>query len=135
LAVAITVAALRPGASPALVPALGAVLGLGFLTKGPVALLLPGLAILLVLWSRLRGPLPVRAGGLVLAAALFAAIGLGWFMALALRLGPGPLSYFFLRENLERFAGEAYDIGRPTWYYLPTYFVVGLPWSLLLPAA
>src|SRR5262249_13355775 len=62
LAVAITVAALRPGASPALVPALGAVLGLGFLTKGPVALLLPGLAILLVLWSRLRGPLPVRAG-------------------------------------------------------------------------
>src|SRR5262249_56910518 len=95
----------------------------------------PGLAILLVIWPRRREPIPVRASSLLLAAVLFAAIGLSWFVALALRLGPGPLSYFFLRENLERFAGEAYDIGRPPWYYLPTYFVVGLPWSLLLPAA
>jgi 4-amino-4-deoxy-L-arabinose transferase-like glycosyltransferase len=135
LAVALAVAALRPGAPAVLVPALGAVLGLGFLTKGPVALLLPGIAILVLLWPRRRPPLPLRMGSVALAAVLFGAIGLGWFLALAARLGPEPLSYFFLRENLERFAGEAYDIGRPPWYYLPAYVVVGLPWSLLLAPA
>jgi 4-amino-4-deoxy-L-arabinose transferase-like glycosyltransferase len=135
LAVTLAVAALRPGASPALVPGLGAVLGLGFLTKGPVALLFPGLAILALLWPRRRERWPLDVWGVGIAAALFVALGLGWFVALALRLGPGPLEYFFLRENVERFAGEAYDVGRAPWYYLPAYVLVGLPWSLLLPLA
>lgn len=115
--------------------ALGAVLGLGFQTKGPVALLLPSLGIA---WVYLRSPRPrprFPRAALFLGVAAFLVFGVGWFMALWVRLGPQPLAHFFLRENLERFAGETYDAGRAPWYYLVTYLAEGLPWSLFLPIA
>jgi 4-amino-4-deoxy-L-arabinose transferase-like glycosyltransferase len=114
-------------------PALGAVLGLGFQTKGPVAVLLPGLGIALLAWRR---PLPrFRALPLVLAAALLALLGLGWYVLVFLRLGTAPLEHFFLRENVQRFAAETYDSGRPPWYYLGVYLAEGAPWSpFLVPA-
>jgi 4-amino-4-deoxy-L-arabinose transferase-like glycosyltransferase len=116
-------------------PALGAVLGLGFLTKGPIALLLPGLGILF-LRVRASGARPewTRLGA-TLAVLLFVACGLGWFVALYLRLGWDPLAYFFLRENLQRFAAQTYDAGREWWFYVPAYLAVGMPWSLFLPVA
>ena len=116
------------------VAALGGVLGLGFLTKGPVALLLPGLGLLLLAWQQ-RARLPRPDIWWVLGALAFALVGLSWFGLVAARLGSGPLEYFFLRENLERFAGETYDAERPLWYYLTTYLAEGAPWSLLMPAA
>ena len=136
LAVALAVRAARPRPPAILLPALGAVLGLGFLTKGPIALLLPGIAIGLVLF-RGRGKEPIRLQlvPLGLGLLLFAILGLGWFALLYRRLGPDPLLYFFLRENLQRFAGAAYDVGRPPWFYLPTYIAEGVPWSLFAPLA
>jgi 4-amino-4-deoxy-L-arabinose transferase-like glycosyltransferase len=116
--------------------ALGATLGLGFLTKGPVALVLAGLGlVLLVLHGHEGRRLRLDARGLGAAALTFAILGLGWFAAVAWRLGPGPLEYFFLRENLERFAGETYDADRSPLYYVWTYFAAGLPWSLVFPLA
>jgi 4-amino-4-deoxy-L-arabinose transferase-like glycosyltransferase len=116
--------------------ALGAVLGLGFLTKGPVAILLPGVALLLLAVEARRDgrlwPSPPRA---LLALAVFLPIALGWFVAIAHRLGPEPIRYFFLSENLQRFAGATYDSARPAWYYLGAYLALGLPWSPLLPLA
>jgi len=50
LVVALAVLAYRPGAPRWTVPLLGAVAGLGFATKGPIALLVPGLAIVLLAW-------------------------------------------------------------------------------------
>lgn len=120
------------------VPALGLVLGLGFLTKGPVALLLPGLGLLALAGQRWRADgqrPPLRPGPLALAALLFAAAGLGWFAVVYVRLGSGPLEWFFLRENLQRFAASTYDAGRPPWYYLATYLAQGAPWSLFVPLA
>ena len=67
--------------------------------------------------------------------AAFAVVGLAWFALVYRRLGAAPLEYFFLRENLERFAGETYDAGRSPSYYLGAYLAVGLPWSLLFPRA
>jgi 4-amino-4-deoxy-L-arabinose transferase-like glycosyltransferase len=137
LAAALWVLAYRPAAPAWVVPALGAVLGLGFQTKGPVALLLPGLGMLLFSWRR-RGQghgLPVTRSGLALAGLLFAVLGLGWFVAVYLRLGAEPLRWFFLRENLERFAGNTYDSGREPWFYLVTYLAQGFPWSAFLPLA
>jgi 4-amino-4-deoxy-L-arabinose transferase-like glycosyltransferase len=113
--------------------ALGIVLGLGFLAKGPIALLLPGLGIATWAWQRRR--LPLRAAECTLAIAAFALIGLTWFALVYRRLGAAPLEYFFLRENLDRFAGETYDAGRSPAYYLGAYLAVGLPWSLLFPLA
>lgn len=135
LAVALGVRAFRPPVPASVVPALGAVLGLGFLSKGPIALLLPGLALLALWWPRRKERLPVTAAGLLGAGVLFTVLGFGWFYFVWRRLGTGPLEYFFLRENLQRFAGEAYDVGRPFWFYLPTYFAEGVPWSLFLPLA
>ena len=115
--------------------ALGAVLGLGFLTKGPVALLLPGLGLLLLLHG-LRWRVPFDGRGWVACVAAAVVLGLGWFVLVAARLGADPLRYFFLRENLERFAGGTYDAERSPLYYLGAYLAVALPWSLLFaPAA
>jgi 4-amino-4-deoxy-L-arabinose transferase-like glycosyltransferase len=135
LAVALAVLAYRPGAPAWTVPWLGAVAGLGFATKGPVALLVPGLAVLLLMWEHRRRPAPGGRLPLALGAVAFGLLGLGWFALVYRRLGPGPLVAFFFRENLDRFAGEAYDVGRPFWFYPPAYLAEGLPWSPLLPIA
>ncbi len=135
LAVALAVRALRPPARFWVLPALGAVLGLGFQTKGPIAVLLAGTAIVLAAFSRRRDLPRVAVVPLLLAVLVFVVLGLGWFALVYRRLGPAPLEYFFLRENLQRFAGEAYDVGRPFWFYVPTYFAEGVPWSLFLPLA
>ena len=135
LATALAVLAYRPGAPRWAVPLLGAVTGLGFATKGPVALLVPGVAVLLLLWEKGRPPVPGGAFTLALAAVAFATLGLGWFALVYRRLGAEPLVAFFLRENLERFSGDAYDVGRPLWFYPPAYLAEGLPWSPFLPIA
>lgn len=135
LAVTLALRALGPASPAWAIPALGAVLGLGFQTKGPVALLLPGFAILLLLWARRRDRLALTPARLALGTLLFAALGLGWFVLVYRRLGEAPLVHFFFRENLQRFAGETYDSGRPLWFYLVTYLAEGLPWSLFLPLA
>jgi len=137
LAMALAVAAFRDGnASGWYIPVLGAVLGLGFQTKGPVALLLPGLGILALLWQRRRQRWPITLRRILLALALFAVVGLGWFALIYRRLGAEPLAHFFLRENLERFAAATYDVGRRAWwYYPPAYLAFGLPWSPFLVVA
>jgi 4-amino-4-deoxy-L-arabinose transferase-like glycosyltransferase len=122
-------------ASPLLMAALGSVLGLGFLTKGPVALLLPGLGLMVLARRQGRWFPRATASGWILALLCSVALGLGWFALLYARLGPEPLRYFFLRENLERFAGETYDAQRSPFYYVGAYLAVGLPWSLLFPLA
>jgi 4-amino-4-deoxy-L-arabinose transferase-like glycosyltransferase len=115
---------------------LGAVLGLGFLTKGPIAVVFAGFALALLVFRGVEGRrLRPDARGLLTAAAVFAVVGLGWFAAVAWRLGPRPLAYFFLRENLERFAGETYDTDRSALFYVWSYFAAGLPWSLVFPLA
>jgi len=135
LAVALGVLAYRARPSAWVLPALGATLGLGFATKGPIALLVAGVALALVAWRQRARPLPWGSGRLSLAAAAFVLPGLGWFALVHARLGWEPLAYFFLRENVQRFAGEAYDVGRPFWFYPPAYLAQGLPWSPLLPLA
>ncbi|MGE5127435.1 MAG: ArnT family glycosyltransferase [Betaproteobacteria bacterium] len=135
-AVALALRACRPRPPAWVAPALGAALGLGFATKGPIALVVAGVALLLLaLGSERARPLPFGLAGLTLAGAAFAVLGLGWFALVYARLGAGPLVHFFLRENLERFAGEAYDVGRPLWFYPPAYLAEGLPWSCFLPLA
>ena len=116
--------------------ALGVVLGLGFMTKGPIALILPGFAVgLLVLGVgpfRLQPRLHVS---WLVAALAFAATGLSWFAAIYARLGPAPLGHFFWSENLERFAGQSYDSDRAPWYYVVAYLAEGFPWSVFFVAA
>jgi 4-amino-4-deoxy-L-arabinose transferase-like glycosyltransferase len=114
---------------------LGAVLGLGFLTKGPIALLIPGLGLLCLLWERRRDLPTLPIDGVVLSFLAFVTFAFGWFVVVYGRLGVEPLKYFFVHENLQRFAGSAYNAGRPLWFYLVTYLGQGAPWSLFFPLA
>jgi 4-amino-4-deoxy-L-arabinose transferase-like glycosyltransferase len=93
-----------------------------------------GIPIAMMWWPR-RRRWPASPGLLALAALALLLLGGGWFVAIYARMGAEPLVHFFFKENLERFAGEAYDVGRPFWYYPPAYLLAGLPWSLLLAPA
>jgi 4-amino-4-deoxy-L-arabinose transferase len=135
LAVALGVRSYRSSGAGHTLVLLGAALGLGFATKGPIALVVPGLALVLLGIQHRDRPMPCGLGALVLAAAAFAVAGLGWFALVYRRLGTEPLLLFFFRENLERFAGDSYDVGRPFWFYPPAYLAEGLPWSAFLPIA
>jgi 4-amino-4-deoxy-L-arabinose transferase-like glycosyltransferase len=114
--------------------ALAAVLGLGFLTKGPIALLIPGLGLLCILWQRRRLP-ELSIPTVFLSALVFLAFAFGWFVVVYFRMGIDPIKFFFVRENLQRFSGAVHDVGRPVWFYLATYLGQGAPWSFLLPLA
>jgi 4-amino-4-deoxy-L-arabinose transferase-like glycosyltransferase len=135
VAVAVAARAVAGNAHPVWPIALAAALGLGFLTKGPIALLLPGLG-LLWLAVRHRAALPrPRVLAALAAVAVFALLSGGWFVLVYRRLGWGPLEHFFLRENLQRFAASTYDAQLPFWFYVPTYLAEGAPWSLFFPLA
>lgn len=109
--------------------------GLAILTKGPLGLFLPSMVIALYIvqqrrWS-LLSEMRIPAG----IAVLFVVVA-PWYL-LVERANPGYLEYFFLRQHLATFLGEASTyVGRhpePWYFYLP-YLVVGLfPWSFLLP--
>lgn len=133
LAVALGVK-LRAGSAPWALPALGVVLGLGFLNKGPIALLLPGLGLAVLAWPWKRERLP-RPRLLASALFLFVVLGLAWFAAIYARLGAEPLVHFFVRENLERFAASTYDSGQPPFFYVGAYLSVGAPWSVFFALA
>jgi len=68
---------------------------------------------------------------------VFLAIAVPYFFLVYARVGLGPLRFFFLGENLQRFTGQIYESGsRPFWYELAAFFSDFAPWSLLLfPAA
>ncbi len=137
LAVTLAIEVYRRPAVTFALPALGLVLGLAFLTKGPIALVLAGSGVLLAAWSghKRLGKRPVGLAAASLAAALFVVAGLAWFGLVYGHLGPEPLRIFFVRENLQRFSGQSYGPIRPFWFYVGAYLSAGLPWSLFLPLA
>lgn len=96
-----------------------AALGLGFLTKGPVALavVLP-VAIIYALWQRRLGETLRRARlgwGLV----VFLAINLPWYGLVFWRLGDVFWQAFFVSQNLRRFSEVLLGHGGGFFYYLP----------------
>ncbi len=113
-----------------------AALGLGVLTKGPVALALPALScgIWLVLDGRLReiGRLMLLPG-----LAIVAAIALPWVAAVYVQHGPAYITQFLFGENLERFATAMTPGGRDFSFYVPVLLSDLFPWAplLLVPLA
>jgi 4-amino-4-deoxy-L-arabinose transferase-like glycosyltransferase len=110
-------------------PWCGAVLGLGFLAKGPIAWIYFGALLVAVLVVERRLPRIFNRAGL-LGTLAAVAIGLSWFLLVYLREGIEPLRWFFLRENLQRFAATTYDADQPFWFYFAIFAVEGLPWSV-----
>ena len=107
----------------------GIAVGLGFLTKGPVALVVPGI-VLAPIWWRERHTMIIRARDLVTVAAVGALVGLPWYGAMTLRHGVDYLSAFLVGDNLERFATDRFNAPRAIWFYLPILIGGLIPWSV-----
>jgi 4-amino-4-deoxy-L-arabinose transferase-like glycosyltransferase len=105
--------------------------GLGVLTKGPVAVFLPAVVLIVYLiihrqLQRLREMmLPV---GLLIVALLV----LPWYLAIYVQHGWTHIGSFILRDNLSRFAEQAWGPRRGFFFYVPVVFGDIFPWSLFL---
>jgi 4-amino-4-deoxy-L-arabinose transferase-like glycosyltransferase len=104
---------------------------LGFLTKGPLAVVIPGLVVAPIVAIERRTS-RLNAVDLVLAAAVFVAVAVPWYLAMGWLHGLDYLKGFFIGDNLERFATDRFNEPRPWWYYGPV--VVGglVPWAPFL---
>jgi 4-amino-4-deoxy-L-arabinose transferase-like glycosyltransferase len=108
--------------------------GLGVLTKGPVAAVLPALIFIVYLaFHRELGR--IRTMMLPAGAVIVAAIVAPWYIALYMQSGWTNILSFFIGENLERYTSLVGPQSRKVWFYLPVVLTDGLPWSLLLPGA
>jgi len=109
----------------------GAAAGLGFLTKGPVAIVVPALVVLPVCWVARRHA-RLRAGALAAAAAMAIAVAAPWFIAMGSIHGRAYIEGFFVGDNVERFATSRFNDPRPPWFYLPIVAGGLLPWTPLM---
>ncbi len=112
--------------------------GLGFLTKGPVAILFPVLVSFLFFLSTRSLKEWLRAVSFPWGWALLLAIVLPWHIAVYLDSGPGFFEDFILRHNLGRFGAAMHGHRGFFGYYLVILPLIILPftgWFLrLLPA-
>lgn len=102
-------------------------LGLGVLTKGPIALGLPLMVVLpYAIWRR-----RVKALADPISILLFVAIVLPWVFAIS-REVPGFLEYVFVTETADRLTTTALQRTGPFWYFLAILPAAALPWSIVL---
>jgi 4-amino-4-deoxy-L-arabinose transferase-like glycosyltransferase len=107
--------------------------GIGVLTKGPVAAVIPLLVFTAYLavhreLGRLR-EMMIPAGALIALA-----IAAPWYIALYLQDGWTYITAFFIGENVGRFT-ETIGVQARAWhFYIPVVLADMLPWSVCLPA-
>ncbi len=92
-------------------------MGLGFLTKGPVAIGIPVLASALYFLLEGRGRDWLRAAFDLRGWAAFAAVALPWYVLILLYEGPGFFYGFFVEHNLQRFTDTREGHGGSLLYY------------------
>lgn len=105
-------------------------MGLGFLTKGPMAMIVPLCAVIGWQWratSEEKLHLPWIRGLL-----LMLAISLSWFVTLSLR-DAELFDYFWRYELVERFGSSAHGRSKPFWFFLLVLPAALLPWLFYLP--
>jgi 4-amino-4-deoxy-L-arabinose transferase-like glycosyltransferase len=107
-----------------------AMLAMGTLAKGPIALLLGGAIPLawLAVEHRLReaAKMPLVWCGLV-----YAAIVIPWFILMEAR-NPGFMRFFFIHEHLERYVTSS-EHGWGPWFFIPIVIGGTWPWIFFVP--
>ena len=111
---------------------LGLACGMGFMTKGFIALVLPVIAVfpVAIMQKRLK-ELFLLGSVAILTAAL---ISLPWSLAIHLQ-EPDYWRYFFWVEHIQRFASNDAQHARPFWFYIPILVIATIPWVGFLPGA
>ncbi|MCE1183158.1 MAG: glycosyltransferase family 39 protein [Rhodocyclales bacterium] len=103
-------------------------MGLGILTKGPIAVLVPGATLFLwCLTSRRWAPLG-KALKDPLSWLLLIGSALPWYIAAYLIHGQAFIDGFFLKHNVQRFSGTLEGHGGSYYYYLLIVPLMLLPW-------
>ena len=110
--------------------AAAAMLALGTLAKGPVALVLGGGVALvwLIVEGRLRDALKIP---WLRCAAIYLAITVPWFVLAATR-NPGFVQFFFVHEHLHRYL-ENTEHGWGPWFFVPVIVGGTWPWIFFAP--
>ena len=111
---------------------LGLACGMGFMTKGFIALAIPVVAVFPVAITQKRLKELFMLGPVAVLTALL--ISLPWGLAVALR-EPDYWNYFFWVEHIQRFAGASAQHARPFWFFIPVLAVAAIPWLGFLPGA
>ena len=127
------------GASDATRPSRPALAGayalaaLGLLAKGLIGIVIP--AIVIGIWLVLLGrPWMILRLVWLPGVALFAVIGLPWFLLIQARY-PDFFSYFFVHHHFERFAAQGFNNRQPFWFLVAVFAALTLPWSPFLVGA
>jgi 4-amino-4-deoxy-L-arabinose transferase-like glycosyltransferase len=107
-----------------------AMLALGTLAKGPVALLL-GVAIAVIWLAWERRLAQIRRMPLLSSAIVYGAIVFPWFVLMETR-NPGFLRFFFVHEHLERYVSSN-EHGWGPWFFIPIVLGGTWPWILFAP--
>jgi len=107
-------------------------MGLGVLTKGPVALAVPLLvAVPYALWrGGGRDRRPLRAVAPFLGPALLLALVLPWIWAMS-RQVPEFLHYALVSETWRRMTTDQFERTGPLWFFVPCLLLGALPWSFV----
>jgi 4-amino-4-deoxy-L-arabinose transferase-like glycosyltransferase len=107
-------------------------LGLGFLTKGPIAVLIP--AGVFLIWMLLSRKVRFSETYPLMGCVIFIAIVLPWYLLIYDAHGWTYIAPFFLSDNLGRFATESMGPSRGPLYYFGVFATDFFPWSVLTPA-
>lgn len=104
-------------------------MGLGFLTKGPVAVVIPLLASTVYLWSAWRWRDWLRSVLNPWAWLVFALVAVPWYIMILWQEGTGFFYGFFISHNLDRFLETRSGHGGVVWYYLVVLPLVVSPFA------
>ncbi len=105
-------------------------MGIGFLTKGPMALVVPVSAV--IGWELAAADDEKLHLPWVRGLALTLAISLSWFVVLSLRDHP-LADYFWRYELVERFGSKTHGRSRPFWFFLMVLPIALIPWIFFVP--
>jgi 4-amino-4-deoxy-L-arabinose transferase-like glycosyltransferase len=109
-----------------------AAMGLGFMTKGPMALVVPASAAIAWQWSSRKSGAASRLPW-VRGMALALALCLWWFVTLAL-MDSALFSYFAGDELVKRFGSGQHGRSKPWWFFFLVLPGGAFPWTFLLGA-